>query len=767
MTSFVCRLPACVLLSAFFLPTTPSVAQTHAAHVTNRVSSADAKMERFVSALMAKMTPREKIMQMEQAAGHEISSQKADELAREGVGSFLFVTDPARIHALQKIAVTESRLHIPLIFGYDVIHGYHTIFPVPIALASSWDPGLVERVQSAAAREARANGIHWAFTPMVDIARDPRWGRIMEGAGEDPYLGEQMAAAQVRGLQGPVVGGPHNILACVKHFAAYGDAVGGRDYDSVEIPETALRNVYLRPYHAAVKAGAATVMSAYQDLNDVPATGNVWLMREILRKEWGFKGFVVSDWEAVKSLQIHGFAASQEDAAVRAVKAGINMEMTSTAYADHLEDALKKGEVTLREIDDLVRPILEMKYRLGLFDNPYIDLNVAKQETDTPAAHALSQKAAEQSSILLRNEDHALPLSKSIGSLAVIGPLADAKMSTKGSWSQHGDPNEVITVAEGLREKLPNAKISVTKGVEIRRFNASVFDAQMPEPAPTLLTEEARNAEFQHAVDLAKQADVTVLVLGELQNMNGEHASRAELTLPGKQEQLMEAIVATGKPVVLVLMSGRPMDITWASKHVPAILNVWYPGTEGGRAVANLLMGDANPGGHLTVTWPRSVGQVPIYYNDNTTQLPEEVTYRYWDEPSTPVWPFGFGLSYSTFSFSKMQVNNWTVTENAPLRVSIDVTNTSSVPGTDVVQLYTHQRAGSASRPVRELKAFRKVSLAPHETQTVTLEVPAGELRYWSGSLHRDVLEPGIFDVWLGDDSTAKNHAEFHVKTVR
>lgn len=720
-------------------------------------------MDRFVSSLIAKMTTREKIMQMEQAAGHQISAAKADELAKEGVGSFLFVTDPVRINALQKIAKEKSRLHIPLLFGYDVIHGYHTIFPVPLALASSWDPKLVEQVQAGAAREARAGGIHWAFTPMVDIARDPRWGRIMEGAGEDPYLGEQMAVAQVRGLQGPVVGGPHSLLASVKHFGAYGGAVGGRDYDSVEIPETALRNVYLRPYEAAVKAGAATVMSAYQDLNDVPATGNVWLMQDILRKEWGFKGFIVSDWEAVKSLQIHGFAADQEDAAVKAVKAGINMEMTSTAYADHLEDALKQGKVTIREIDALVRPILEMKYRLGLFDNPYVDLNVTKQETGTPALHALSQKAAEQSAILLRNENNALPLKKNIGSIALIGPLADAQMDTKGSWSQHGDPNEVITVAQGLREKLPHTKITVTKGVEIKRFNASVFDEQMPEPAPTLLTEEAKEKEFKHAVDVAKHADLTVLVLGEQQNMNGEHASRAQLTLPGKQQQLMEAIVATGKPVVLVLMTGRPMDITWASEHVPAILNVWYPGTDGGRAVANLLTGDANPSGKLTVTWPRSVGQIPIYYNDNTTQLPEEVTYRYWDEPSTPVWPFGFGMSYSSFAYSNMRVENGKVKAGSPLKVSIDVTNTSDIAGADVVQLYTHQRAGHASRPVRELKAFEKVTLAPHEKRTVTLQVKAEDLRYWSGALHKDVLDHGTFDVWVGNSSVAKDHDTFEV----
>lgn len=725
---------------------------------------ADPKMDRFIAELMAKMTLREKVMQMEQAAGHVVSAAHADELAKNGVGSFLFVTDPVRINELQRIAVKESRLHIPLLFGYDVVHGYHTIFPVPIAMASSWDPILVEQAQAMAAREARAGGVHWAFGPMVDIARDPRWGRIMEGAGEDPYLGEQMAAAQVRGFQGPVVGGPHSILASVKHFGAYGAPVGGRDYDTVELPENTLRNVYLRPYKAAVKAGAATVMSAYQDLNDVPATGNTWLMQDILRKEWGFKGFVVSDWEAVKSLQIHGFARDQEDAAVRAVKAGVNMEMTSTAYADHLEDAVKSGKVTVREVDAMVRPILEMKYRLGLFNNAQIDLNAMKAETGTQAAHALSQKAAEQSAILLRNEGGLLPLKKSVGSIALIGPLADAQMDTKGSWSQHGDPAEVITVARGLREKLPNAKITVTTGVEIKRFNASVFDEQMPEPKPTLLTDEAKEREFTHAVDIARQADVTVLVLGEQQNMNGEHASRAQITLPGRQQQLMEAIVALGKPVVLVLMTGRPMDITWASEHVPAILNVWYPGTDGGRAVANLLTGDANPSGHLTVTWPRSVGQVPIFYNDNTTQLPEESTFRYWDEPSTPVWPFGFGMSYSAFKLRDMRVLNGSVAAGAPLKVSMEITNTSSVAGADVVQLYTHQRAGSGSRPVRELKAFEKVWLKAGETKSVTLSVAAEDLKYWSGALKREVLEPGAFDVWMGDSSAAQAHAEFTVR---
>jgi beta-glucosidase len=727
----------------------------------------EAEVNRFVDSLVKRMTLAEKIGQMEQTAGQPMytPAAKSEELARTGAtGSFLFFTDPVRINELQKLAVTGSRLHIPLIFGYDVIHGFRTIAPIPLAMASSWDPALVTKTQGMAAQEARAAGIEWAFAPMVDIARDARWGRIMEGAGEDPVLGSAIAAAQVRGFQGEYVGSPEHILVSVKHFAGYGGAVGGRDYDSVDLSEEQLHNVYLKPYKAAVDAGAATVMSAYMDLNGVPATGNKWLLDDVLRKEWKFKGFVVSDWASVESLTTHGFAADAEDAAVRAANAGVSMEMTTTNYRDHLADAVKKGLVKESQIDELVKPILAMKYRLGLFEHPYADMDHFKAVTGSAEQRTAVREAAEQTAVLLRNEGKALPLSSGLKSVAVIGPLGDSKLDTLGSWAIHGDRENVTTVAQGIREALPGATVTAVKGVEIERGSPTIFDEQVPPTPVTLTTPEAKEAEFQRAIEAAKSADVAVMVLGEAQTMNGERASRASLTLPGEQERLLEAVVATGKPVVLVLMTGRPLDINWASTHVPAILNVWYPGSEGGHAVANLLFGKVNPSGHLTVSWPRAAGQEPLFYNCYLTQIPDDVAGRYWDMPSTPLYVFGYGLSYSKFQVGDLKLASGTVATDGTVKVSVTLKNDSDVAGAEVVQLYTHQRAGSASRPVRELKAFTKVVLGANESKTVELSVKAEELSFWSPATHKWAVEPGMFDVWVGLDSEAKLHGEFGVK---
>ncbi len=734
-----------------------------AAVAQSPVPPTDAQVDRFVSDLLAKMTLEEKIGQMEQAAGQPMFTPPAtaDALIKKGqVGSFLFTTDPVRINELQKIAVTESRLHIPLLFGYDVIHGFRTIYPIPLAMAASWDPALVEHGQAMAAREARSAGVHWAFAPMVDIARDARWGRIMESAGEDPVLGEAMAAAQVRGFQGAYVGEPGHLIASVKHFAGYGAATGGRDYDSASISDDQLYNVYLRPYKAGVKAGTATIMSAYMDLNGVPATGNTWLLQDVLRKDWGFNGWVVSDWDAVKSLEVHGFAGNPADAAQRAVNAGVNMEMTSSTYRDTLPGSVKAGTVSVATVDAIVRPMLATKYRLGLFTNPYVDMGKYKAEQVSAEQRESSRKAAEQTAVLLRNEGGVLPLKRDVKAVAVIGPLADSKLDIMGSWSIHGDRNDAVTVAEGLREKLPNARITVTKGVEIERGSATIFDEQVVPEKPTLLTPEAKAAEFNHALELAKAADTVVMVLGEAQTMNGENASRASLDLPGEQERLLEAVVATGKPVVLVVMTGRPVKLNWAAEHVPAILNIWYPGTEGGHAVANLLMGDVNPSGHLPVTWPRDAGQEPLFYATNIPQNPENVAHRYWDIPSTPLYPFGFGLSYSTFAVGA-PTGSASLPPAGTLHVNVPVSNTSAVAGSTVVQMYVHQRAGSASRPSRELKTFTKVMLQPGEKRDVGLDLPAEALRYWSQASHSWVLEPGVFDVWVGLDSNAQQHTTF------
>ena len=756
------RLQALCSLLSLALLALPCPAQSQVR--AQQVSDTEAK--RFVDDLLGRMTLAEKIGQMEQTAGQAMYTPpaQAEQLARSGeTGSFLFFTDPVRINELQHVAVTQSRLHIPLLFGYDVIHGFRTIAPVPLAMASSWDPELVTRTQAMAAKEARAAGVTWAFAPMVDIARDARWGRIMEGAGEDPFLGRQIAAAQVRGFQGEYVGAPDHVLASVKHFAGYGAAEGGRDYDSSDISDELLHNVYLPPFHAAVNAGAATVMSAYMDLNGVPATGNAWLLQDTLRKDWGFQGIVVSDWEAVLNLTTHGFAATPQDAAVRAVQAGVNVEMTSSTYRQYLPAALKAGQVSEASIDSLVRPILELKYRLGLFTNPYVNMEQFAKLTASPEQRAAVRQAAEQTAVLLRNENHALPLSRDLQSVAVIGPLADSKLDTMGSWAIHGDRRDTITVAQGLREMLPKAQVSVTEGVEIERGSPTIFDEQVPPVPSHLTTEAARKAEFEHAVDLARHAELTVLVLGEAQTMSGENASRANLTLPGEQEQLMEAIGALGKPVVLVLMTGRPLDITWASSHVPAILNTWYPGTEGGHAVANLLFGVANPSGHLPLSWPRAVGQEPLFYNSKLPQNPDNTEHRYWDLLSSPLYPFGYGLSYATFELTGLSLAAQNVQPGQPLRASFTLRNSATLAGAEVVQLYTHQRAGSGSRPVRELKAFQKITLAPGESKQLTLTVPAEELSFWSPSLHRRVLEPGTFDVWVGLDSTASEHATFQV----
>ena len=759
------RIAGSVLSLAFlYVPALPSFSAPVRPQPA-RTSSASDTETRFVDDLLHKMTLEEKIGQMSQIALNQPQDVSPDQRILNGqVGSFLFVTDPNEINRLQHIAVERSRLHIPLIFGFDVIHGFRTIYPVPLALAASWDPAMVEHVQSMAAKEASAVGVNWTFAPMVDIARDPRWGRIMEGAGEDPFLGSKMAAAQVRGFQGDKLGSPNHIMACVKHFAGYGAAEGGRDYDSSDISDEQLWNVYLPPFEAAVRAGSGSLMPAYMDLNGVPAAGNKFLLQDVLRDKWKFNGFVVSDWDAVLNLTTHGFASGPEDAAARAVNAGVDMEMTSHVYRDHLADAVKDGLVKQSTIDEAVRRILTAKYRLGLFAHPYVDPSHAAAELVTPEQRQASRLAAERTAVLLRNEDHLLPLSKSLQSIAVVGPLADSKPDIMGSWSLAGHPADAVTVLEGIRKRFgSSATVLSTKGVEIARGQPSIFDSQFPSPQPTLETDAERKAEFAHAIDLIKQSQVAVLVLGEAQNMSGERASRSTLTLPGEQEQLLEAAVATRKPVVLVLLNARPLNITWASQHVPAILDAWYPGTEGGNAIADLLFGDANPGGKLPVTWPRSVGQVPIFYAHNLTQVPDAHNTLYWDASSAPLYPFGYGLSYTSFKLDNLKASAPSVKSGSSFTVSIDVQNTGSMAGDEVVQLYTHQRYGSASRPVRELKGFRRITLKPGEKQTVTLTVDTHDLGFWSPQTHHWSIEPGPFDLWVGASSAATEHTTFTV----
>jgi beta-glucosidase len=690
-----------------------------------------------------------------------------DQIRKGGAGSVLWLNDTKKFNELQKIAIEESPSGIPLLFALDVIHGYRTIFPVPLAMAASWDPNVPKKTQTIAAKEARAAGLHWTFGPMLDICRDPRWGRIVEGAGEDPYLGSAMAAAQVRGFQGDDLSDSERVLACAKHFAGYGYSDGGRDYDPVYLSESQLRNVVLPPFKAAADAGVATFMSAYMDLNDVPATGNRWLLRQVLRKEWGFEGFLVSDAFAVGNMVIQHHAKDRREAALRGLKAGMNMDMSSYTYTENAAQLVADGALTEAEIDELVRPILTIKAKMGLFEKPYVDETLLEKVIALPEHRAASRWAAQRSMVLLRNEGGLLPLSKDVKKVAVIGPVADSMQATEGSWMVFGHTPAAVTVLAGIRVKLPNVEVTFASGPEIRRDIPSWFESlmagQQSKPAQTA---EESEAAFQSALEVAKAADQIIMVLGETDLMAGEAASRASLDLPGRQEELLKAVSALGKPVVLVLLNGRPLSINWAAENVPAILEAWEPGTEGGNAVADILFGDANPGGKLPVTFPRKGSHAPLYYARNMTHSPEGSPMynpRYWDGLPTPLYPFGFGLSYTTFEFSDLKVSAEKIKVGASLTVTVDVTNTGKVAGDEVAQLYIHQKYGTDTRPIRELKGFERITLQPGETKTVTFHLGTDELTYWSSNAGKWIQDPASFDLWAGSDSQASLHAEFEV----
>jgi beta-glucosidase len=721
-----------------------------------------------VEALIGRMRLEEKIGQLTQIAGAPFfpGPKPEDVIRKGGAGSVLWLNDIEQFNVLQKIAVEESPSKIPLLFALDVIHGYRTIFPVPLAMASSWDPSVAERAQTVAAKEARAAGLHWTFGPMLDIARDARWGRIVEGAGEDPFLGAAMAVAQVRGFQGPFLGAPDHLVACAKHFAGYGAADGGRDYDPVYLPEGLLRNVYFPPFKAALDAGVGTFMSAYMDLNNVPASGNRFLLRDVLRGEWGFKGFVVTDALAVGSLVTQGFARDERDAAHRALSAGVDMDMASNTYPEHLPGLVKDGTLKLADIDTAVQRILAIKVRMGLFEQPYADASKFAQVVALPEHRKEARLAAQRSMVLLRNEGKLLPLAKSLRNMAVIGPLADSKEAIEGSWMVFGHTPAAVTVVEGIRAKLPGARVEYAPGPEIRRDIASWFENMMPEEKKLAQTPEQAEAAFQTAVTTARGADIIVMVLGENADMAGEAASRSSLDLSGRQEELLKAIVALGKPVVLVLLNGRPLSIGWAAENVPAILEAWEPGSEGGHAIADILFGDVNPGGKLPVTFPRKGSHAPLYYARNLTHSPENspmYSPRYWDSPTTPLYPFGFGLSYTTFSIANLKVATPQLKIGSSVAITADVTNTGSIVGDEVVQLYIHQKAGSDSRPMRELKGFERLTLKPGETKTVTFHLSPAELGYWSTNYGKWVQDAEAFDVWVGADSSATLHADFVV----
>ena len=687
-----------------------------------------------LDSLLGRMTLAEKLGQLNLLSANGQASPQQLQLVRAGkLGGLFNVIGAENTTPVQRVAVTESRLKIPLLFGLDVIHGYRTIFPIPLGEASSFDPDAAEATARAAGQEAAAFGINWTYAPMVDIARDPRWGRIAEGSGEDPYLGSLLAAARVRGFQ-------QTIFATAKHFAGYGAAEAGREYNETEISQRTMREIYLPPFKAAVDAGVASLMSAFNDIAGVPASGNAWLTDTVLRREWGFTGFVVSDWTSVAELINHGVAGSRAEAGRRGLMAGVDMDMQSSIYVDSLAALVRSNRIPLRVVDSAVMRILRAKKRLGLFRDPY------RAHTAPPNAElrALARRVAGESIVLLKNERSPLPLDPNAGTIAVIGPLADNKEEPLGPWHTQGQASDVVTVLQGVKSK-------VVAGTQVVYAQGSGI-------------EDSATAGFAEAVAAARQAKVAILVLGERGDMSGEAASRSSLGLPGVQEQLLEAVAATGTPVVLVLMNGRPLILEWAWDHVPAIVETWFLGVEAGNATADVLFGAVNPSGRLPVTFPRVLGQIPLYYNHRNTGRPPDpnnkYTSKYIDVPVTPRYPFGFGLSYTTFSYSNLKLSAARARVADTVTATVTVTNAGNREGTDVVQLYVRDEVASLSRPVRELKAFRRVALRPAESRTVELRIAVRDLWFYGLDMKR-VVESGTFRVFVGPSSAEGLEASF------
>jgi len=711
-----------------------------------------ADVERKIDALIGQMTVEEKLGQLQQLDGFAEGNNRPEhfDLARKGLlGSTLNVRGVKITNDLQKIAVEQSRLKIPILFAFDVIHGYRTIFPVPLGMASSWDPAAAERAASVAAAEASAVGLRWTFSPMVDIARDPRWGRVVEGAGEDPYLGAALSRAQVIGYQGNDYSAPGKLMACAKHWVAYGAAEAGRDYNTTDVTERQLREIYFPPFKAAVDAGVGTFMSAFNDVDGSPATANRFTLTHVLRDEWKFDGFVVSDYTSVMELTKHGIAANEAEAAERALNAGTDMEMVSRFYVTHGAELLRDGRLSQATLDEAVRRVLRIKFRLGLFDNPYTDPAREKTALLTPANRAAAREIAARSMVLLKNEGNVLPLAKSTRSIAVIGPLADSQSDLIGSWAGDGRKEDAVTVLTGIRNKVPSStRVTYTKGCDV--------DGTAEKAASTIA----------EAVAAARSADVAVLVVGESAEMSGEASSRHTLDLPGAQLDLIKAVQATGKPTAVVLMNGRPLAIRWLAENSPAILETWFAGTEGGNAIADVLFGDVNPGGKLPMTFPRAVGQVPIYYNHKNTGRPpsptDRYTSKYRDIDWTPLFPFGYGLSYTTFDYSNLRLDKTAIRPDGTVTVSVDVRNSGRRAGDEVVQLYVHDVAASMTRPVKQLRGFSRITLAPGETRTVSFTLGPADLGFYDSEMKFQV-EPGDFDVMVGGSSASGLEARFVV----
>lgn len=761
-----------VLLLASAIGSIPASSQTAPQSTAKAGTINDPALDARVDAILRKMTLEEKVGQLVQySAGQPTGpgtgrSDYEDMVAKGQVSSFLNVIDPHQINAYQRIAMEKTRLHIPLLFSLDVLHGFRTDFPIPLGLASTWDPSIVEKAARVAAMESSADGIRWTFSPMVDIARDARWGRMAEGSGEDPFLGSEMAAAYVRGYQGERLDATDSIAACAKHFVGYGAAEAGRDYNSTEISEHTLRQYYLPPFHAAVDAGIASVMSAFNSLDGIPSTANPFTLKQVLRNEWGFKGLVVSDWDSIGELIPHGVAIDGEAAARKAFLAGVDMDMVSSLYHDHLPQIVESGQATQVELDEAVRHVLRLKVALGLFDHPYVDEAAAPKALFHAESLELAETAAERSFVLLKNENgpdgkKLLPLSETAQNIAVIGPLGDDATYPNGAPDYMG-PRVGLTAA--LVERIGQSHVSRFKG-------SGILDGT--------------DAEIADAVAGAQKADLVILTLGESIDMSGEAGSRAHLGLPGKQEDLLEKVVATGKPVVLILFSGRPLTLPWAFDHVPAVMEAWFPGTRGGPALVRTLFGDVNPSGKLVVTWPRAVGQEPLYYDHLSTGRPpgnvdltrpptdaaSRYVSRYIDEQDSPQFPFGYGESYTTFSYGRTTIStqrmsakilNNNLHGTAAMTAEADVTNSGSRSGNEVVQLYIRLQGTSVAEPVRALKGFQTIALAPGETKHVKFELKPEAFAFWNNH-QRFGAEPSKLTVWISPDSAHGSPAEAEI----
>lgn len=728
-------------------------------------TSQDAKMNAFITTLMKKMTLEEKLGQLNLPGAGDITTGQASnsdiaKKIKEGkVGGLFNIKSVAKIRDVQKVAVENSRLKIPLIFGMDVIHGYQTVFPIPLGLSCTWDMPLIEKSARIAATEASADGICWTFSPMVDIARDPRWGRIAEGSGEDAYLGSQIAKAMVKGYQGDDLKKNNTIMACVKHYALYGAAEAGRDYNTTDMSHVRMYNEYFPPYKAAVDAGVGSVMASFNEVDGVPATANKWLMTDVLRNQWKFKGFVVTDYTGINEMIDHGIGDLQTVTA-RALNAGIDMDMVGEGMLTTLAKSLKEGKVTMQQIDMACRRILEAKYKLGLFEDPYryCDENRAATEIFTDANRKAAREIAAQSFVLLKNDNKILPLKKG-GTIALIGPLADAKENMPGTWSVAADFSKSISLLSGLKEVAGNdAKILYAKGSNldadsIFEVNAGMFGKALgrdSRPAAEILKE---------ALAVANQADVIVAALGESAEMTGESSSRTNIEIPAIQKELLQALLKTGKPVVLVLFTGRPLALKWEQENVPSILNVWFGGSEAGSAIADVLFGDVNPSGKLSTTFPQNVGQVPIFYNHKNTGRPlqegkwfSKFRSNYLDVSNDPVYPFGFGLSYTNFTYSDIKLSSASLKGAQTLKASVTVTNSGSRDGKEVVQLYIRDLVGSITRPVKELKGFQKIELKAGESRTVTFNITPEDLKFYNYDLKYD-WESGDFTIMIGGNS--------------